>query len=312
MKKAKNILLYTVCIGVILYLAYCVAAMSTSGLAKTADAYFGAVNGMFHGAHLFRNLLLIGAVAWLILSYLEHPVHRRDLSGYVLVLLGVTALWLALRIFGYYDPVFIELPWPIHFAVMIDLFIFVPFLALEAAAFFFLRHRGKQNYPKEYQFEWQKLLNVLPKPNAILAVLLALVVLLGGLSAWCYGSFGYVETLSPIIMMYDVSDDGSYILVMAGNGSGFWYYTDYTVEQSGNALNLTFYRHYGPAYLPIDTTYPCRIDLTPGCTEIRVFNNEFCSYDLYLILDEETDLWKLRAWDYVKSEYVYLGESDIE
>ena len=41
MKKAKNFVMYAVCIGVILYLAYCVAAMSTSGLAKTADTYFG-------------------------------------------------------------------------------------------------------------------------------------------------------------------------------------------------------------------------------------------------------------------------------
>ena len=70
MKRAKNILLYTVCIGVVLYLAYCVAAMGYSDLSNTADAYMGAAEGMFHGAHLFRNLLIIGAMAWLILSYL--------------------------------------------------------------------------------------------------------------------------------------------------------------------------------------------------------------------------------------------------
>lgn len=315
MKKWNRILLYLVCLSTIGYLLICAGTMGHSIVVGSADAYYGAAVWMHHATDWYRNILCAFVAAWLVLRYLEKPVHRRDLSGYILVLLMVTALLFAYRIWYHYNDMLYNVvshPIPWHFAVFIDSLFFVPILILETAGFFFLRHRGKQNYPEEYQKKQPE-----PKEPAFrfrpaAAVFLTVVILLSLLTCWCYTQYGFRTELMVAIHEYKLSDDGTRITLLADSTASLFYVNEMeqTVDETDGAVLLRFYMNHSPydkTNQDVDNIF--EVELPPGCNQIRVYDPQFCSYDLILMLDEENGGWMIRRWNGETDGYYYINEN---
>lgn len=312
MKKAKNLLLYLVCFATIGYLMICAGTMGHSIVVRSADAFYGAALWMHRAANWYRNILFASAAAWLVLRYLENPVHSRDLSGYVLMLLVATALWFAYRIwYHYYDMRYnvVHHPIPWHFAVFIDSLFFVPVLILEMAAFFFLRHRGKQNYPEEYRKK-----QLIPKKSAFrfrpaAAVFLAVVILLSLLTCWCYTQYGFRTELTVAILDYKLSEDGKSITVLVGTAASAFNVNEMeqSVDETDRSVLLRFSTNHSPYFnLFRDQDNIFEVELPPECTQIRVYDPQFCSYDLVMKLDEESNQWLVRRWNAETEEYYFV------
>lgn len=315
MKKWNRMLLYLICLSTIGYLLICAGTMGHSILVSSVDTYYGAALWMHRATNWYRNILCACFAAWLVLRYLENPVHRRDLSGYVLILLAATALWFAYRIwYHYYDMLYnvVYHPIPWHFAVFIDSLFFAPFLILETAAFFFLRHRGKQNYPEEYRKKQPKLKETVFRFRPAAAVFLTVVILLSLLTCWCYTQYGFRTELMVAIHEYKLSDDGTRITLLADSTASLFYVNEMeqTVDETDGAVLLRFYMNHSPydkTYQEVDNIF--EVELPPGCTQIRVYDPQFCSYDLILKLDEETGGWMIRRWNSETDDYYYVYEN---
>lgn len=315
MKKWNRMLLYAVCLSTIGYLLICAGTMGHSILVGSVDAYYGAAAWMHGAANWYRNILCACFAVWLVLRYLEKPVHRRDLSGYALIFLTATALLFLFRIwYSYYDRLYnvVYHPIPWHFTVFIDSLVFVPVLILETAAFFFLRHRGKQNYPEEYQIRPSE-----PKKSAFrfrpaAAVFLAVVVLLSLLTFWCYTRYGFRTELMVSIHDYKLSDDGTRITLLAYSTASLFYVNEMEqiVDETDGAVLLRFYMNHSPydkTYQDVDNIF--EVELPTGCTQIRVYDPQFCSYDVILKLDEQTSNWLIRRWDAKTESYNFVYEN---